>query len=124
MDPHLARELEREMQSDRAEEQAPWQQTSAEWKRLSEDHTPRRLACVQSEVPLAQLQGDLIHYRLLPRDDFRTRWAEHFAAACKAFEDLETRHDRETAHGTIPKVQTQWLERIQRELVQTRAEVR
>ena len=55
--------------------------------------------------------------------DFCTRWAEHFAAARKGFEDLETRYDRETAHGTIPKVQTRWFERIQRELAQTRAGV-
>ena len=230
------------MQSDRAEEQAPWEQTFAEWKRLSEDHMPKRLACLQSEVRLAPLQGDIIHHRLLARDDFRarhmgevhlvvdipggrvgaevslscpcigqphtqevapgkvvaervrlqyvaildrdrswrnpeptptrelwilrherghfdltelyarqlhrgaaediarvrgegatvpgaladlwTRWAEHFAAARKGFEDLETRYDRETAHGTIPKVRTRWFERIQRELARTRAEVR
>ena len=240
VDPDLARELEGEMQSDRAEEQAVWERISEEWKRLSADHTPKRLACLRSEAEISRLQGDIIRYRPLTRDDFRAkhmgevhlvveipggrvgahvgltfvcigrphaeelasgevvaemqglryvalldrenswwnpeptptpalwilrheqghfdlaelytrrlnrgaaediastraqaptaaeavglfsaRWAAHLQGVRKAFQALEDQYDRETAHGTIPKVQTQWFERIQRELAATRAE--
>ncbi len=240
IDPDLARELEGEMQSDRAEEQARWEKLSAEWQKLSEDGTPKRLACLKSEDEISRLQGDVIPYRELTRDDFRarqmgefhpviavpggrprahvsvnvvcvgqphtealapgrvvaevqglryvalldrdgswwspeptptpelwilrheqghfdlaelsarrlnreaaddgarirgqgataaaavadfaTRWAQHLTAAHQALEDLEDQYDRETAHGTIPKVQTRWFERIQRELAETRAD--
>jgi hypothetical protein len=242
VDPDLARELESEMQSDRDAEQALWEKVSAEWRRLSEDHTPKRLACLQSEAEISRLQGDLIPYRQLTREDFRAshmgkvhlvvevpgghvaahvgltflcigqprteelapgnvvaemdglqyvvlldrdeswwnpqptptperwilrheqghfdlaelyarrldrgaaddmarirgqgatvagaisdfavRWAQHLATARKEFEDLEDQYDRETAHGTIPKAQTRWFERIQRELASTRADTR
>jgi len=47
---------------------------------------------------------------------FAERWAAHFATVLAEWNALQGRYDRETRHGTLPAVQTQWFARVHREL--------
>jgi len=47
---------------------------------------------------------------------FARRWSAHFAALLADWEALQERYDRETRHGTLPAVQTEWFARVHREL--------
>jgi hypothetical protein len=69
----LAREIEAEIRSERAAEQELCERRSAEWRRIQADRSVRRAFCAPSEEHLLRLEGDLIGWRPLARDDFRAR---------------------------------------------------
>jgi hypothetical protein len=47
---------------------------------------------------------------------FATRWSRHFAGVVADWEELQRRYDRETRHGTLPALQTDWFARVRRDL--------
>jgi hypothetical protein len=55
---------------------------------------------------------------------FAERWTAHFEALVADWEELEQRYDRETRHGTLPAVQTEWFVRVRRELASLPAPAR
>jgi hypothetical protein len=54
-------------------------------------------------------------------EDFKRRWARWMEKAQARFDEIETRYDRETLHGTDLERQTEWFARVKRGLGAVRA---
>lgn len=84
-----------------------------------------------AELVAGELEGETAGLRDLLRGsgadpdqalaDFKRRWARWMEKAQARFDEIETRYDRETLHGTDPERQTEWFARVKRGLGAVRA---
>jgi hypothetical protein len=51
---------------------------------------------------------------------FAKRWSTLFGSVIAGLLDVQDSYDRETRHGTVPKVQTEWFAKVRRDLAETR----